>query len=423
MSDPADAAAIGRTLNVDVVLEGHIQRAGDLVRVTVQLTDVQARSPVWAQTFDQPSDALFQLEDAIAERVAAALRLRLAAADQERLRRRYTGNAAAYASYIAGRAELLGYTPAGARAAVVAFERALALDPAYALARAGLAMASADMYLRFAPEQDLQQWGERAEREALAAIAQDPDLAEAHLARAAVYRKREFDWDETIAASRRALVLNPNLEQPRYFIAAALYHQGLMREALAEMERGRQAGASDVVEPLRIEGLVALFSAEYARARQRLEEVSKHSSRAIGDTYLALAHYYSGDVARARAMLEELTKETAASTSARSRVALAALLAASGETRAARGMVDEVLAGAYRDHHVEYGVGAALAQLGDHRGAVQWLRKAADSGFPCLVWYERDPLLDPLRQDPAFKDVVADLVARRDAAVARFASQ
>jgi DNA-binding winged helix-turn-helix (wHTH) protein/TolB-like protein len=411
---------IGRTLDVDVILEGHLQREGDTIRVTVQLIDLQSGSPVWAQTFDQGKGELFQLEDVIAQRVADALRLRLAAAEQQRLRRRYTENADAYAAYVEGRSELLRYTPAGARGAVAAFERALAFDPGYTLARAGLAMASADMYLRYAPERELQTWGDRAKREALAAIALDSDLAEAHLAHAAVSRKREFDWEETIAASRRALILNPNLEQPRYFLAAALYHQGLLAEALAEMHRGRQVGGSDRVEPLRIEALIALFSGEFAQARQQLEDVSRQSSRAIGDTYLALAYYYSGDVARGRAMLEELARETSASTSARSRVALAGLLAASGDVHASRGLLAAVLAGGYRDHHVEYGIGATLAQLGDAHGAVEWLRKAADSGFPCVVWYERDPWLDPLRKDRAFHDLSADLAARRDAAMERF---
>lgn len=413
---------IGRALNVDVILEGHIRRAGETVRVTVQLTHVLADSPMWAETFDQPSGELFRLEDAIAERVATALRLRLAAAQQQRLRRRYTENVAAYAEYLSGRREMQRYTAVGARDAVAAFERALALDPGYTLARAGVAMASADMYLRFAPEREVKQWGDRAEREALAALALDPDLAEAHVARAAVYRKREFDWDETIAASRRALVLNPNLDQPRFFSAAALYHQGLMTEALAEMEIGRRVGGSDFVEPLRIEGLVALFSGDFERARQRLEDVSRHSSRAIGDTYLALAYYYSGEVTRARAMLERLTKESSASTSARSRVALAGLLGAH-DSEAARRLLQSVLDGEYRDHHVEYGVGAAFAQLGERRAAVDWLRKAAENGFPCAVWYERDPWLDPLRQDRAFRDLAANLVARRDAAAARFKSR
>jgi non-specific serine/threonine protein kinase len=133
---------------------------------------------------------LFGLEDAIAERVAGALRLRLAAADQQRLKRRYTSNTAAYLAYVEGREELLYYTPIATRQAIAAFERALTLDPGYTPARAGLAMASADMYLRFAPEEDVQPWGDRAEREARLALDLDPDLAEAHLARAAVFCKR-----------------------------------------------------------------------------------------------------------------------------------------------------------------------------------------------------------------------------------------
>ena len=126
-----DARSISRTLNADVVLEGHIQREGDTVRVTVQLTEVETGAPVWAQAFDQPSSELFKLEDAIAEPVAAALRLQLAAAEQERLRRRYTANGAAYEAYLSGREAMLRYTPEGAQTALSHFERALALDPRY----------------------------------------------------------------------------------------------------------------------------------------------------------------------------------------------------------------------------------------------------------------------------------------------------
>lgn len=218
-------------------------------------------------------------------------------------------------------------------------------------------------------------------------------------------------------------MLNPNLAQARYFIAAALYHQGLMPEALAEMERGRQIGEPDLVEPLRIEGLVALFSADFRHARQKLEQLREHSGSEIGDTYLALSYYYLGEGARARAMLEELARETSASTAARSRVTLAILLAAAGDSQRARGLLDAVLAADYRDHHVAYGIGAALAQLGEPAAAIEWLRRAADTGFPCVVWYERDPLLGVLREEPSFRALLADLAARREAAAARRAPQ
>lgn len=416
-----DARTVGRALDAGVLLEGHIQRGGDTVRVTAQLTEVNAAAPIWAETFDQPTSELFRLEDAIAERVAAALRLQLAAAEQERLRRRYTANAAAYVAYLAGREALLRYTPEGAAVAISHFERALVLDPQYVLARAGLAMASADMYLRFARDTEVQRWGERAERDAAEAIALDPDLAEAHTARAAVYRKREFDWEQAIAESGRATTLNPNLDQPHFFAAAAFYHLGLMEQATTELGRGRAVGGSDVVEPLRIEALIALFSGNVDIARQRLESVSRLSSRAIGDVYLALAYYYSRDVARARRMLAELAGEQSASTASRSGAVLAAVLAASGETSAARAALAQVTNHQYRDHHVAYGLGTAFAQLGEAAEALRWLRSAADTGFPCAIWYTRDPLLAPIRNDPGFLALVKELNARHDAAIAKYA--
>ena len=258
-------------------------------------------------------------------------------------------------------------------------------------------MACADMCLRFASAADVDRWAERAEAEARAALDLDPDLAEAHLARAAVARKREFDWNATMNASRRALLLNPNLDQARFFMAAAYYHLGYMEEALIEKGKGRALRGGDVVEPTRIDALVALFGGNFAPALARLEEVSRLSSQAIGDTYLALAAYYTGNTERGRTMLEALTKHSSTSTAMRSAAALAGVLAAQGDTVAARVQLDRVLAGQYRDHHVAYSVGVAHAQLGEMDAAMQWLRTAADTGFPCLPFFERDPLLEPAR--------------------------
>ena len=397
-------------------LEGEIAFRGTQVNVVARLQDVSGAA-VWSDNIQARSDEIFSLEDVIAERVVQALRLRLAAAEQDRLRRRYTSNAAAYGNYLRGRAALVRYTPEGTRSAVQAFEGALQNDPKYALARAGLAMAAADMYLRFAPSSEVEQWGARAEGEARKALDLDPDLAEAHLARAAVARKREFDWNETVAAGRRALALNPNLDQARFFVAGAFYHNGFMQEALIEMEQGRSLHGADVIEPTRIEALVALFSGNFAPARARLEEVSRLSSQSIGDTYLALAYFYTGSFERARTMLEELSNSKSASTAARAGAARAGVLAAQGEVAAARSIIEQLLKNNYRDHHVAYSLGAAYAQLGDDAEANRWLRTAADTGFPCLPFYERDPLLEPLRRGPAFADLLAHVRLRRDSAL------
>jgi len=406
----------GRQSAPSHTLEGEIGVTGAHVDVVARLHDANGRA-IWSERIQVRRDELFSLEDVIAERVVAALRVRLAAGEQERLRRRYTSNSAAYSEYLRGRAAMVLYTPEGTRAAVEAFEAALRTDPGYALARAGLAMASADMYLRFAPSGEVERWGERAEAEARAALDLDADLAEAHLARAAVARKREFDWNTTVSAGRRALALNPNLDQARFFIAGAYYHNGYMQEALIEMEKGRSLLGVDVIEPIRIEALTALFSGNFAPAQARLEEVSRMSSQAIGDTYLALAYYYTGNIPRGRAMLEDLVKSRSASTAARASAALAGILAVEGERSAAAVLVDGVLKNNYRDHHVAYSLGAAYAQLGDAAQADRWLRTAADSGFPCVPFFERDPLLEPLRQRPEFAALLTYVRARRESAL------
>jgi tetratricopeptide (TPR) repeat protein len=393
-------------------LEGEIAVNGRQVDVVARVRD-RAGTTTWSERMRVRSDELFSVENVIAERVVAALRLRLAAAEQDRLRRRYTANAEAYSDYLRGRAALVKYTPEGTLAAIQAFEAALGRDTNYALARAGLAMACADMYLRFAGPADVEKWGERAEAAARAALALDGDLAEAHLARAAVARKREFDWNATLLEGSRALLLNPNLDQARFFSAAAYYHNGYMEEALIEMEKGRGLHGLDAVDPVRIEALVAFFSGRFVPARVKLEEVSRLSSQPIGDTYLALAYFYSGSIDRGRTMLESLTASRSASTAARAGAALAGVLAAEHASRAARDHIDRVVALGYRDHHVAYGLGVAYAQLGDTDDAYRWLRIAADTGFACLPFFERDPLLEPLRVHPGFPELLAYVRARR----------
>ena len=120
-------------------------------------------------------------------------------------------------------------------------------------------------------------------------------------------------------------------------------------------------------------------------------------------------------------MLDQLATEPSASTSTRSRAALASILAASGDVKAARRLLEGVLGSDYRDHHVAYNVGTAFAQLGEHEKAVEWLRTAADTGFPCETWFSADPLLNPLRTNRLFNTLVLDLTSRRNQAAARYA--
>ena len=325
----------------------------------------------------------------------------MSARERERLFRRYTENAAAYELYLEGRAQLPRYTPEALRAAIGAFEGALQLDPGYAPARSGLAMACALMRLRFAGESETRAWSERAEKEARAALLRDPQLAEAHEALAAVYRAVEFDWEKTIEESRLALELNPNLDQPHFYRAAAFYHLGLFDLVEREVQAGLEANPANRLDAPRIRGVMALFQGRYTEAFPPLEEVQRLSGGTGFNYLLAQAYYYTGNAARAEDLLR--AARGTASGDRRAQAILASLLAARHADAEARALVDVITTTGVMDHHIAYSVGAAYAGLGDLTRAKQFLQDAAGTGLPCYPWYARDPLLDPLRADPEFQ--------------------
>jgi TolB-like protein len=394
----ADPRAAARELGVEYVLAGTVQSATGRLRVSVQLLRAADGGALWGAHYDLSRQDLLSLQDSIAERVSGALAVRMNAVDQQRLFRRYTDNVAAYEAYLRGRSELARVSEDGTRAAVAAFERALAQDSTYALARAGLAMASADMHLRFATGAEVKRWGDRAERDAARALQLDPELAEAHLARAAVARKGDFDWGLTLDEAAKALELNPTLDLARYFRAASFYHLGLLDRANAELREVRGADSQNRAEQLRTTGVVAFLQGRNAEAIRLLEETRHSSSRAYADSYLGQAYFYAGDTVRAFQILDSLKSSASTPAAMRARSSLASFVAFRGDRSGAERLVGEVIGNGYVDHHVAYSLGAAYAQLGRFEEASTWLERAATSGFPCYPWYVRDPLLESFRR-------------------------
>ena len=415
-----DPQAAARELGVSYVLAGTVQSVTDRLRVSVQLLRAADGAALWGARYDLGRQDLLTLQDSIAERVSGTLAVRLSTVDQERLYRRYTQNAAAFEWYLRGRAELARISEEGTRAAIAAFDRALAVDSAYALARAGLAMASADMHLRFAKGAEVAAWGDRANREAERALALDPELAEAHLARAAVARKADFDWDLTLTESERALELNPSLDLAHYFRAAAFYHLGLLERAADEISQAQQVDPQNRVERLRTSGVVAFLDGRADEAVRNLEEVRRTGSRVYADSYLSQAYFYLGDTAHAFGLLDSLAASSSGPAVARARSASASFAAAGGDRARAERLIAEVLRDGYMDHHVAYSLGVAYAQLGRMAQADRWLERAVSEGFPCYPWYLHDPLLASFRANPASRAFLGRLRARWEAAKARY---
>ena len=414
---PREAA---KTLAAEYVLTGTLQPTGALLRVSVQLVRAADDTSLWGDHYDIDRKDLLTLQDEIAAEVAAALPIRMSTADRDRLTRPQPRNTEAFELYIRGRAALVQNTSESTRYAVTSFEKAVAIDPRDALAHAGLATASAQMRIRFAPEPEQQDWVDRSQKEAAAALALDPNLAEAHEARAAVARNNEFDWDLAINESDRALALNPSLDMPHLYRAAAFYHFGLLDRARAEIRLAMENNPMNRSEPLRYLGTTALLGGKFAEAESSLRSSQGSTISESGGTYLAQALYYQGKKTEGEEILTVVAASKSAQAGRRAQAILASYLAARNEHVKARALITDVLAGTYMDHHVAYGLGVAFAQLGDLTEARRWLTRAAAEGFPCYPWYERDPLMQPLKSDPAFQAFMKQLSNRFDANRARF---
>ena len=218
---------------MEALLDGNVQQAGDRIRLTVQLIRVSDGRLLWAEAFDESSGGLFAVEDAVSARVAEALALHMAGEDKKVLARHPTENAEAYRNYLRGRYSEFRFTRQGLNQAVEYFNRAIALDPGYALAYAGLADAyttSSDWVLP--PREALP----KAEAAARKALSFDDGLAEAH---ASLAHALMHEWKLTPSGSefRRALSLNPN--DTSIYFAYAEYLSALSRqdEAVAELNK------------------------------------------------------------------------------------------------------------------------------------------------------------------------------------------
>ena len=419
---PVEPLRVAEALAVDHVLVGTIQPTATAYRVTVQLVQSPAGSVAWARSYDVVRGSLLTLQDTIAEQVVDALRIELSSVDRARFRRRYTENAEAYDLYVRGRASLVNYTEAEMKTAIEAFERAIAIDGNYALARAGLSIAAAWFSIRYAYETDAYQWGARADREAKAALAADPSLAEATLALASAAGTLHggFNWPVVIEQATQALSIDPTLDLAHVVLMRAFFHLGLFDNMADEALASRRINPLGNVEIARLEVAASLFAGSYAQARDQALAMLARTDAPVIRNYLGLAQHYAGDTTSARTTLAGVQR--GGRPDVRSQAALAGVEAAAGDKAAARARIVAIERGPYMDHHVAASLAAAWAQLGDPQASVTWMERAAASGFACYPWFARDPLLDPVRNDPAVIQLLERLRREHDREAARYAA-
>jgi serine/threonine-protein kinase len=240
-----EAKAAGRELGAAYVVEGTTQRAVDRIRVNARLLSVADGRVLWAETFDEHVDSVFTLQDRIGDAVTSALSLAPVVVPVGSESPCDGADAAAYRAYLSGQNELGRPSALRTRQSLVAFRRAIDLDPTCARAYAG--MANAYRLLAMVADSDPGEVFPLAQAMADKALALDPALAEAHVALGWIRLWHDWDWPASEASFRRAIELNPSLSNAHFGYANLLKHTGRDAEAA---QAARQALALDPLSPV-----------------------------------------------------------------------------------------------------------------------------------------------------------------------------
>jgi DNA-binding winged helix-turn-helix (wHTH) protein/TolB-like protein/Tfp pilus assembly protein PilF len=391
-----DPIAAGRDLQVESVLDGTFQRAGDRVRITVRLIRVPDGAPIWSDTIDEQLTDLFTLQDAVSARVASALVPRLSEPDRAQLAKRYTTNHDAYQAYVTGRSHADQFTRNGSLAAIADFKQAIALDPDYALAWAGLA----DAYIWFcidqaSPREMLPQAEAAAER----AVALDNGLGDAHGSLATIRYRFHYDWLGADAEFRRALAISANdpfLHQKYGWYLSML---GRLGEARTHFDLAQQLNPLSVVMQADTgvpDYAAGRYDAAMAVARRT---VDGHPRFATGYFVLGLGLMGAGRLTEAldalnRAQALDDTPEVIAHAAI-----IQARLHAPADARRAIALLQERSSRRYVSPAT---IGLIYAALGERDAAFEWLAKGYEDRSWWMIFMRFDARFDNLRGDPRF---------------------
>jgi TolB-like protein len=401
----ANALDAARELQVDVVLDGTLQRAGDRLRVNMLLVRVSDGATLWGKTFNTAFADVFAIEDEIATGVVSELRLSLSQAERMRLTKHHTASPEAYEYYLKGVATFSSVGSASANVTgnvdkgIELLERAVAIDPNYALAHAQLAWG--DMWLASINGDEVA--FARARKALARAEALDPNLAESYLVRYSVLMSSfsGFQVLPAFEALKKAQALNPNIghyDLGSFYVELGLLEAGLreLRRAL-EIDPTNEAARSEIPNAYWIN---ALYD-DAIKANQALP-------RPVAWSYAYFVG--AGRLDEARRMIDEVLAREPDHTFALRAKAL--LLAKEGLHTEARRTFQPFLPDDARGrtyHHATYTRACIDALAGDAEAAVHWLDETVKHGLPVYPAFARDTCFDPIRGSAQFTRFMTEL--------------
>ena len=411
-SKPGNLSEIGRQLGVAHILEGSVQKAVDQVRVNVQLINATTDAHLWAETYDRKLTDIFSVETDIAKTIAETLRARLSGAEQSAIAARPTEDSEAHELYLKGRYFFGKRTADYFKRAIDYFNQALAKDPNYAPAYAGIA----DSYVlvsEYSNESSAELFP-KARAAAEKALAIDNDLAEAHVSLGLLHgadlnlnaAKREFE---------RALELNPNYAAAHYFLGLeVLAPLGQLDRAVAELKRAVELDPFSVIMNTNF-GHCYILARRYPEAIAQLRKATELDPN-FGQTHVFLGHALeaSGDSAGAIREYEKAYEvEKAHGTGAKDVGApfLAYAYALQGEQEKALQLLGQLEDLERRNGGVfAFGLAMVHLRLGQKEQAIDWLERSyLDKELP-MSFIKVNPWLDPLRGNPRFEKLANQII-------------
>ncbi|HEV2765143.1 MAG TPA: winged helix-turn-helix domain-containing protein [Pyrinomonadaceae bacterium] len=395
--------AAGRDLGVDTVLDGYVQRAGERIRVTVQLVRVSDGATLWAEKFDEKFTDVFAVQDSISEKVAGALTVRLTEEEQRLLTKRYTENPEAFQAYIRGRYFWNRRTVEGLKKGIEFAEQAIAIDPTYALAYVGLA----DSYNLLPGHGGLppKDYFPKAKAAALRALEIDPSLAEAYASLGFVSYRFDWDWRASERHFRRAVELKPNYPTAHHWYGESLAVTGRFEESSAALARAQELDPLSL--PINADiGQTLYFARRYEESAAHLARVLEMDENFIRACVIAGAVYtQQGRHDEAVAVLARADRLSGGHALVVSGLGYA--YAAAGQTDRARQELERLRRLSDERYVAHYNLAVVHAGLGEPSAALDLLERAYEHRDVWLVWLKVNPRFDSLRAEPRFARLAA----------------
>jgi TolB-like protein/DNA-binding winged helix-turn-helix (wHTH) protein/Flp pilus assembly protein TadD len=392
---------IAQTLRVDAVLEGAVVRSGNRVRITVQLIDGRTDRHLWAEEYNRDIRDVLGLQGDVARDVAEEIRATVTPDERSQLHSARQLNVDAFEAYLKGRYYWNKRNAQGIRRASEYFQQAIEKDPSYGLAYSGLADCNSGLAWHgfISPAEALP----KAKAAALKAIEIDPQSGEAHASLALVLH-HQADWVKAEGEFKRALELNPAYANAHHWYGDYLSVMGRHEEALVEAKRAFEL---DPLSPI----INTWLGLRYYLARRYDEAIAQGRKTVEFDSSFAPAHLLLGQAYVLKGMNEQAISElqNATKLSGDSPLYMAQVgvaYAAAGKNTEALGVIDHLKKIAGTSYVSSYGLAQIYAALGNKPEALNWLQTAHDERAVWMAYLNVDPILDPLRPEPRFQDLL-----------------